>query len=227
MGNVIPKFHFIVVTLMLFSFVPASFSETRRDSQEYRDKGYNAQRVGNLDMALNYYQKAVQLDPYYAVAYNDMGVILESKGINEGAKEAYVKAISVDPNYLSAYYNLAALCEKEGDLNEAAYYWRMRINLGDWSDAWTWKAKENLEKLEAKGGVDPSDIPVTGDLSLGLRSSPKRDAEYHLYRGRRYLAAGKYVAALKELNAAIILDPRNKEIEQLLEYAQHKVLVYN
>ena len=227
MGNVIPKFHFILVALLVFSFVPLSFSEAKRDSQEYRDKGYEAQRAGNLDMALNYYQKAIQLNPYNAVPYNDIGVVFEAKGMIEEAKEAYARAISVDPNYLSAYYNLAALYEREKDFDQAAYYWRMRINLGDWSDVWTWKAKERLDKLGTKGKLDTSKIPTTKDLSIGLKSDPKRDAEYHLHLGRRYLAAEKYVAALKELNAAIVLDPHNKEIEKLLEDAQRKVLLYN
>ena len=64
-------------------------------------------------------------------------------------------------------------------------------------------------------------------MSFGVKSNPKRDAEYHLYRGRRYLAAGNYIAALKEFNAAIILDPHNSKIKESLEDAQRKVLLYN
>jgi len=210
--------------------VPLSFSATKKDTkrvQEYRDKGYQAQRLGNLDMALNYYQKAIDLNPYYAVAYNDIGVVLESKGDTKRAKEAYLRAISLEPNYLSAYYNLAALYEKESDFDQAAYYWRMRINLGDWSDVWTWRAKEHLEDLGARGELGTNKIPSAGDWSFDLKSNPKRDAEYHLYRGRRYVAAGNYIAALKELNAAIVLDPHNKEIKQMLEDTQRKVLLYN
>ena len=223
-----PIWHFIIITCIIFSFVPSSFSGTKRDSKQvqiYRDKGYEAQRLGNLDMALSYYQKAIELNPYYAVAYNDIGIVLEAKGMTDKAKDAYLRAISLDPNYLSAYYNLAALYEKEGDFDQAAYYWRMRINLGDWSDGWTWKAREHLEGLGESGNLDISKIPPTGDF--GFVSNPKRDAEYHLYRGRQYVAAGNYIAALKELNAAIILDPHNKEIKQLLENTQRKVLLYN
>jgi tetratricopeptide (TPR) repeat protein len=161
------------------------------------------------------------------MAYNDIGVVLEAKGMIDEARGAYLKAISIDPNYLSAYYNLAALYEKEGDLNHAAYYWRMRVNLGDWSDTWTWKAQERLETIGVKGELDTSKIPATGDLGFGLEPNPKRDAEYHLYRGRRYVAAGNYIAAQKEFNAAIVLDPHNKEIKESLEDAQRKVLLYN
>ena len=228
MGKVIPKFLFIIVACIILSFVPSSFSETKGDSkqaQAYRDKGYEAQRLGNLDMALSYYQRAIDTNPYYAVAYNDIGIILEAKGITNRAKEAYLKAISLNPNYLSAYYNLAALYEKEGEFEKAAYYWRKRIHLGDWSDSWTWRAKEHLDGLEVAGELDTKGIPVAGDF--GLTPDPKRNAEYHLYRGRQYLVIGDYVAALKEFNAAILLDPQNKEIEELLEDTTRKVLLYN
>ncbi|MFC1709531.1 tetratricopeptide repeat protein [Candidatus Omnitrophota bacterium] len=228
MGKVIPKFHFILIALLILSFVPVCFSGTkvnRKQVQEYRDRGYEAQRSGNLDLALSYYQKAIELNPYYALAYNDIGVVLESKGMAERAKQAYLKALTVDPNYLSAYYNLAALYEKEGDFDQAAYYWRLRVNLGAWSDTWTWKAQEHLEGLGLKGELDISKIPVTG--SMNFKSNPKHDAEYHFYRGRRYEAAGNYIAALKEFNAAIVLNPHNREIKESLENAQRKVLLYN
>jgi len=228
MGNVIPKFHFIIVICILFAFVPFSFSESKRDSkraQISRDKGYEAQRLGNLDLALSFYQRAVDFDPYYAVAYNDLGVVLEAKGMNDRAKEVYLRAISLDPNYLSAYYNLAALYEREGEYDKADYYWRMRVHLGDWSDVWTWRAKESLEGLEREGKIDSKSRTMVGDLGFRLTPNPKRNAEYHTYQGRQYLAAGNYLAALREFSAAIAIDPYDEEIEQLLENTQLKVLL--
>jgi tetratricopeptide (TPR) repeat protein len=229
MGKIIPKPHFILIACIIFFYVPASFSQTidTKQAQFYRDKGYEAQRLGNLDMALSFYQKAVEFNPSYALVYNDIGIVLEAKGNSAQAKEAYLKAVSLDQNCLGAYYNLAALYEKEGDLDKAAYYWKMRVNLGDWSDNWTWKANEHLQSIEAKSGLDTKGAPPTGDLARGAEPNPKRDAQYHLNRGRQYLAAGDYTAALKEFNAAIILDPNNTEIEELLEDAQRRVLLYN
>lgn len=228
MGKTLPKIHLVLLTLLSFSlFTSVSFPAIKKDSkqaQEYRDKGYEAQRLGNLDMALSYYQRAIESDPSYAVAYNDIGIVLESRGLNDKAKEAYLKTISLDPNYLSAYYNLAALCEKEGDFQKAAYYWKMRMSLGDWSDNWTWKAKEHLENLQSK-------VPelASKDIALIANSSgdPKRAAKYHIYRGRQYASDGDYVSALKEFNTAIALDPQNYEIEQLIEETQKKTLLYN
>ncbi|MDD5355767.1 MAG: hypothetical protein PHY56_04485 [Candidatus Omnitrophica bacterium] len=230
MGNSIPKLHFIILAILLFSFVPPSFSESKRDieqAQIYRDKGYQAQRAGNLDMALSFYQRAVELYPAYAVAYNDLGIVMEARGTNSAAKEAYSKAVGADPGYLSSYYNLAALYEKEGDFDKAAYYWRVRVQLGDWSDTWTWKAKDHIEALEASGKLSDDAEPMMGEKDLKLMPNAKRDAQYHLYRGRQYILAGNYIAALKELNAAIALDQDNQEIAKLLDDTQRKVLLYN
>jgi len=233
MGKFVPKSHIVISTILIlsfvFSFAPSSFSEVKKEknqAQICRDKGYEAQKVGNFDMALSFYQRAIELDPSYAVAYNDLGVVLEAKGSNDAAKEAYSKAIEVNPNYMSSYYNLAALYEKEGNYDKAAYYWKMRVQLGDWSDSWTWKAKEYIDNLKDSGKIKDEIEPVTTGADLNFMPNEKRDAKYHLYRGRQYIVAGNYVVALKELNAAMALDPQNQEIEKLLEDTQRKVLLY-
>lgn len=229
MGKFIPRIYRIgiLIICIVFLFVSPSFSATKKDTkqaQQYRDSGYQAQRSGNLDMALSYYQRAIDTDPEYAIAYNDIGIILEAKGDFKKAKEAYLRAISLNPKFLSAYYNLAALYEKEGDFDSAAHYWKMRIRLGDWSDVWTWKAKEQLQALKISGQLKDSDISMAEDLSLGI--SPKRDAQYHLYQGRHLVATGDYVAAFDEFSKAVLLDPENSEAEQLLEETGRRVIVY-
>lgn len=216
MGNNIPKFLFII-SFIIFSLVPAVVSKAdNKQAQSYRDKGYEAQRLGNLDMALSFYQRTIEVDPSYTTVYNDMGIIFEAKGMNDKAKDAYLKAISLDPNYLGAYYNLAALYEKEGDFENAKYYWRKRVNLGDWSDDWTWRANEHLANLEGS----KRDIPPSG-------TDPKHAAQFHLHRGRQFLVKNDFVNALKEFEQAIILDPNNRDLKQLLEDTNQKVLLYN
>jgi len=103
----------------------------------------------------------------------------------------------------------------------------VRVQLGDWSDDWTWKAKDHIEALEASGKLSGEVEPIAGMKNLKFTPDAKRDAKYHLYKGRQYVLAGNYVAALKELNAAIALDQDNQEIAKLLDDTQRKVLLYN
>jgi len=176
-------------------------------------------------MALAYYQRAIQEDSSYALAYNDMGIILEAKGRIEDAKEAYLKAIALDPNLLSPYYNLAALYEKEGDLENAAYFWGMRLSLGDWDDEWTWKAKEHLEQIDKKSVGKGGQI-LNKNIVTKLSPNPLRDSKYHLFMARKFISQGDYVSAIGELQIAILFDPDNENIKNLLDDSIKKANFY-
>ncbi|MGE5279723.1 MAG: tetratricopeptide repeat protein [Deltaproteobacteria bacterium] len=213
----------------------------RKMALDYRDQGLAAQRTGDLDTALVYFQKAVELDPSLAVAYNDLGVLYEARGWDDRAKLAYGKAIELDPNMPSPYYNLGSIYAKEGDFEKAVKYFKQRVLVGEWNDEWTQKARRELKSL---GVADPEireefmeehlarvedmgDIharPIGNDLDPRTR---KREARLRLFRGKQLSYMGKYVEALEELGYAEVLDPRNKEIEKTLEEVNRKALMSN
>jgi len=220
----------LVTTIAFFLCIPqclcAGKKETKQ-AEKYRMKGYRAQQLGNLQAALSYYQRAMQADPYYAVVYNDLGVVYEATGKRQAAKEAYFRAIALNPKLLSAYSNLASLFEQEGDRKNAAYYWKMRMDLGDWDDEWTWKAKQHLDDITGVSHERPGTPPPSAGLSQDYQANPEREAKYHVMRGREFYNSGEYLAALKEFMRAVMLDPNNREAEQLAEMAEHRVLLYH
>jgi tetratricopeptide (TPR) repeat protein len=114
---------------------------------EYRNKGYEVQKLGDIDKAIEYYQKAISINPYYATPHNDLGILYEEKGWFDRAETHYQKAIQIDPNYLSTYSNLALLYENRNEKDKASFYWMKRFKLGDPEDPWTQRAKERLRKL--------------------------------------------------------------------------------
>lgn len=228
MGNILPKILFIASACLVFSFVtPSSAAQkNKKQAQIYRDQGFEAQRAGNLDMALSYYQRALEKNSEYADVYNDIGIVLEAKGETVAAKNAYLRALALDSKLLSASYNVAALYENEGEIAKAAYYWKMRVQSGEWSDVWTWRAKEHLDALQATGKLQEAGIPLEGDGAFGFGSNTKRDAQYHLHKARRYIMSGNYVLAHRELTTAYLLDQNNHEIGELLDVTQRRVLLY-
>ena len=121
---------FLAVSLFLLIFPVSSFATSKNIAEEYREKGLQAQQIGNYDMALSYFQKAIQTDPQYAPAFNDLGVLYESRNLLDLAEQSYLTAIEWDANYLPAYYNLAALYEKKDRPVMALYYWKKRIEKG-------------------------------------------------------------------------------------------------
>lgn len=245
MKKITPVLLSLTLIFLLLSCVPpcgadVSVSvETKKTAAEYRNKGLAVQRDGDLDTALMYYQKSVELDPTLAIAYNDIGVVYEAKGWNDRAIQAYAKAVELDPTLSSPYYNLGVLYEKQGDLDKAAYFFKQRVLIGDWNDEWTAKARQELKSL----GVGDPEIQedyldqhlarVAADEDLGNVEprgndldprTRKRNARLHLMRGKQLYAMGRLNEAIMELGIAVTLDPKNKEIKKTLEEVNSKVL---
>ena len=137
---------FLCVTSFLFAQEP-NLTELQKQARNYRAQGLELQRAGNIDEAMALYQKAIELDPSYPIAYNDLGILYEGKGFIDGAEECYLKAIKIDPDYLSTYANLALVYENKRDLKKAAFYWEKRLELGSPDDPWTQKARQRLEDI--------------------------------------------------------------------------------
>ena len=67
-----------------------NLSELQKQARSYRAQGLELQCIGNMDAAMSLYQKAIELDPAYPVAYNDLGIIYEAKGLIDRAEESYL-----------------------------------------------------------------------------------------------------------------------------------------
>ncbi|MCX5713558.1 MAG: tetratricopeptide repeat protein [Candidatus Omnitrophica bacterium] len=199
----------------------------------YRNDGLTQQRAGNLSEAMSLYLKALQLDPFYAVAYNDLGVIYEAQGLYDQAEECYLKSSRIDPGYLSPYSNLASLYEAKRDLKNAAYYWKKRAQMGTSDDIWTQKAKRRLEDLRLvlkDKSTDASEENVI-DLTkyVAIKKSIMRYDDHALARNyfdkaKLYYKKGDCVSSLKFAVDAQLLDPENKEIDEFVEKLQTRLL---
>ncbi|MBU1911971.1 MAG: tetratricopeptide repeat protein [Candidatus Omnitrophica bacterium] len=117
------------------------------DAEAYRTKGYDAQQRGDIDTAIEWYQKAANLMPDYASPHNDLGILFESKGWLDRAESEYEKALAIDSGYKEVHTNMALLYERKGELEKAAFHWMRRYKLGSPEDPWTQEAKNRLEKL--------------------------------------------------------------------------------
>ncbi|MCM8789413.1 MAG: tetratricopeptide repeat protein [Candidatus Omnitrophica bacterium] len=120
------------------------------EAKSYYINGLELQKGGNwLEAKLNF-EKAIELDPAFAPAHNQLGIILEIQGKADEAEELYLKAISIDPDYLAPYSNLALIYEAKNNKKKAIEYWKKRLALGDPNDMWAKEAMEHLEKLQGK-----------------------------------------------------------------------------
>ena len=66
---------------------------------------------GDIKAAYNDFKKALELNKQFAMAYNNMGVILATQKRYEDALAMYAKAIEINPQFGMAYYHQAAAQE--------------------------------------------------------------------------------------------------------------------
>jgi len=75
-----------------------SFADARRDAKEQVDFGIGVAQRGLWREAIYRWEKATELDPGYAAAFNDLAIGYEHEGQLAKARKAYEKALAIDPN---------------------------------------------------------------------------------------------------------------------------------
>jgi tetratricopeptide (TPR) repeat protein len=86
--------------------------------------------------AIDAYRRVVAVDPTYAAAWNNLGLLLHRLGDYDAAGGAYEAAIREDPGLCEAVYNLGSLHEDRGDAEAAIQAYRRALGLSpDYADA--------------------------------------------------------------------------------------------
>lgn len=186
----------VFISAIFLSPFPISYTYAAKifveDAETYREKGYDAQKVGDIDTAIEWYQKAALLESTYAAPHNDLGILFETKSLLDRAESEYKKALAIDPNYKEAHTNIALLYERKGELEKAAFHWMMRYRLGGLDEAWTQEAKNRLEKL---GLIEKMDYKKKGgrvkDRSVTQLSDLKEQQEREVIKKKKIAVTKK------------------------------------
>ena len=73
-------------------------ANARSDARSHLDFGNKVAAQGLWREAIFRWQKATEIDPAYAEAYNNLGVGYEHEGQLDKARKAYEKALELEPN---------------------------------------------------------------------------------------------------------------------------------
>ena len=210
-------------------------SSIREQAIIYRNQGFELQNTGNaqnIETAKSFYQKAIQLDPTYAVPYNDLGVIYEASGLLDYAEQSYLMAIRMDPNYLSAYSNLAAIYESKGDLEKAYSCWKLRADYGSPRDMWTQKAGKKVDELSKKlpslrqQFIQQQTMELSREISEQKKLAKLNDlkeAKRHISLANSLYNKRDYRKTIDELNIALLLDPHSEDAVELMQLVEIKL----
>jgi len=90
----------LLVVAALFVVVPAAsaFADAHGDARAQVDFGISVAQRGLWREAIYRWEKATELDPNYAAAFNDLAIAYEHEGQLDKARKAYERALELDQN---------------------------------------------------------------------------------------------------------------------------------
>jgi len=110
---------------------------------------YNRQDFG---LAERHYRRAIEADARYALAYFDLGNVLDETGRVLEAVQTYKTALQLAPTYADAHYNLALAFEKLHEPRKALKHWQAYIKL-DTSGPWSVHARSQIKRILQADGL--------------------------------------------------------------------------
>lgn len=162
-----------------------------------RTGGSNARRFAEAE---TFARRAVQIQPRHAVAWDRLGVALQSRGLfSDETEHAYRRAVELDPEFAVAYAHLGRVLKRLGRKDEAEPLYEKAVAL----------AKEpatlNLiaESLQAEQQWDKSEVVLKRALELDARNPTSL-----FLMGRMLIVRKRYEEAESFLKNATEVSPR-------------------
>jgi Flp pilus assembly protein TadD len=87
-----------LVAALVIGLAAPALAQRRNDARDQVDFGMAVAQKGLWNEAVHRWQKATEVDPTYAAAWNDLGIGYEQLGKFSEAREAYEKALKLDPS---------------------------------------------------------------------------------------------------------------------------------
>lgn len=224
--------HFFVVIVYLFLFLPFSCATKEayieheyavdingrnsrmledntintklREVLFYNSRGLAYNDIGQHDMAIEDFNKALTLKPDYALLYSNRGLAYNGKGLYNRAIEDYNKAILIDPKFALAYNNRGFAYHRKGQYDRAIEDYNRAITLTP-NDAMLYNNRGG-----AYYGKEKYDSAIE-DYNRAISLKPDY-ARAHKNRGLAYAAIGKFTKAEEDVRKAIELRPDSTSI---------------
>jgi len=148
---------------------PDAGSEARARAEDLFAKGLDAHDRGELATAESYYRRAIEADPSFAIAHNNLGMICIDMGRHEDAVREFQAALELDPTHAEAHNNLGYLYRRLADHGQAALHYARFLTLSpqvedgpkmrEWIKTVTGRSPEDLlaaSTAPAAGGEPPA-----------------------------------------------------------------------
>jgi len=166
-------------------------------------EGSTKQNQGDLDGAFADYSRAIQLDPKFALAFYNRGLIWETRNNVEEAIADYDQSLDLNPQLASAYYHRGSVKMEKSDLDGAIADYTRALDLNPKNAL----ASSNRGLAEqTSGNVDAALL----DYDQALAVDPRLGVAYY-NRGLIEEQKDQLDAAISDSTKALQLDPKNAQ----------------
>lgn len=195
------------------------------DARRAYEKGLKAEQKANLAGARKYFDTAVAIYPKYAVAWFQLGSVLQKEKQIEAARNAFARATAIDNRFLSPYLSLASIAFQEGNwpallalsnhildldtLNQtAATSFIVDLDPINYADAYFYNAAANFQ-------LNHFEQAQKSALKAEHIAFPRRYPQVHLLLGEIFARKNDYATAIMELNTYLELAPHATNADQV------------
>jgi len=165
----------------------------------YNNLGNALLQKGKVDEALEQFQKALEINPYYVDARSNLGAALFQKGQLDDAVAQYKKTLEINPNYAQANYNLGLVLFQKGQLDDAIAHYQKAVKINPYHP----EAHNNFgNALLQKGQVDEA----VDQFQKALEINPDY-VDAHSNLGAALFQKGQLDDAVAQYKKALDIDP--------------------
>jgi Flp pilus assembly protein TadD len=208
-GGLLPKTTGANPDLMDVREYSAKFPKAARKEFE---KGLSADRTGRMDEAIRHYQKALQIEPGFYAAHNNLGSDYLSKSDVAAARKEFEQVVALNQSDATAYFNLSNVCLLMNHVPDAQRF----LDEGFRRQPESALGQFVLGSLNLKTGKLPE---AERALRQAVQLNPVM-AQPRLQLVNLYLQQGRKQDAVTELHAFVSAfpdNPFNKQAQQLLQ----------
>ncbi|KYC45452.1 MAG: Photosystem I assembly protein Ycf3 [Candidatus Methanofastidiosum methylothiophilum] len=180
-------------------------------------KGYVLlyQGTDDLEEAIDSFNKAIEIDPDNAFAWEFKAIALRSLGRYEEAIQCYEKSMELDPLDYSAIYSRALLLERIGKLEEALDYYSLATKIEP-DNFLAWEGKANLlESMQRFDEAEECRSKIEKDYSARIVENEPKTPDEWVHKGETLEKLGKYLWANQCYDMALKIDENHQAASDL------------
>jgi len=169
------------------------------DAEAHCMAGYEFQRNGELERAIESYLQAIELRPGYDHAHYNLGHTYRQLEKLDLAEKSFQRAVESNPNYPGAYYNLGLMHQNASRLELAAQCFEASTKVND-KHPGSWEELGNVRLNQ--GRIDEAIL----HLETTLRLEPNL-ASAHNSLGVAFAQRGEMQNAVASFERAVEISP--------------------